>query len=170
MLLQFTLLNRVMIGVYHDRSRIISGTEETFQGIQSPTDRSSFGTNDYIVGIGVLCNTTNSIGTLQSVDNDKCTTIRHLMRRSEISTHQEIDMLNCLVVMKFQECFLGNIQVFTRQEKVYFLSHFFVSIFSFFVPFGGIKLCFLSLFQLIILKYVAKITIFRQKTLSLQYE
>ena len=32
----------------------------------------------------------------------------------KISAHQEIDMLNRLVVMKFQKCALGNFNVFTR--------------------------------------------------------
>ena len=164
------LHQRIVVGVNHHRRGIIRRAQETLQGIEAPSDRGGLGANHHEVGIGIFGDALHGVATLQSVDNHEGTAVWHLMVGSEIGAHHQVDMLNSLVVMKFSECFLGHLQVFTWQEKVYFFSHFFVPYFLFFTPFWGLKPCFLSLFQLIILKYVAKITIFRQKTLSLQYE
>ena len=113
-----------MVGIYHHCPGIIRRAEESFQGIEPPADGGGFGTNHRIVGIGVLRDADHGVGTLQSVDNHKSASIGHLMVGCKVSAHQEVDMLNCLVVMKFNEGFLSLFEVFTRQEKVYFFSHF----------------------------------------------
>ena len=133
------LHQRIVVGVNHHRCGIIRRAQETLQGIEAPSDRGGLGADHHEVGIGIFGDALHGVATLQSVDNHEGTAVWHLMVGSEIGAHHQVDMLNSLVVMKFSECFLGHLQVFTWQEKVYFFSHFFVSNFLFFAPFQGSK-------------------------------
>ena len=112
----FIFHHRIVVGVNHHSSCIIRCAEETLQGIESPTDRGSLGTNHHIVGIGILGDAAHGVGTFQSVDDHKGAAIRHLMMSGKVGAHQEIDMLNCLVVVELGQSRLGYLQVFTRQE------------------------------------------------------
>ena len=104
----------IIVGVNHDGSRIICRAEESLQGIESPSDRSGLGADHHIVGIGVFCNAFYRVAAFQSVNDYEGASIRHLVMGCKISAHQEIDMLNRLVVMKFLKCALGYFNIFTR--------------------------------------------------------
>ena len=170
MFLHLAFHHLVVVGVNHDGIRIISHSEESLQRVVSPSNGGVAGTDHHVVGICIFSDAGNGVTAFQSVGNNKRASFRHLMMSGKISTHQEVDMLYSLVLMKHRQGILRIADVFARQEKVYFFSHFLTLFLFISALFGGLNLCFLSLFYLIILKYVAKILIFRQKTLSLQYE
>ena len=71
----------------------------------------------------------------------------------KISTHQEVDMLYSLVLMKHRQGILRIADVFARQEKVYFFSHFLTLFLFISALFGGAK----SVFFIFILSYYIKI-------------
>ncbi len=170
MFLHFAFHHLVVVGVNHDGIRIICHSEESLQRVVSPSYGGVAGTDHHVVGICIFSDADNGVTAFQAVGDDKRTSFGHLMMSGKISTHQEVDMLYSLVLMKHRQGILRIVDVFARQEKVYFFSHFLTLFLFTSALFGGLNLCFLSLFYLIILKYVAKILIFRQKTLSLQYE
>lgn len=55
-----------------------------------------FGTDQHIVGIGVLSDALYSVRTLKAVNGNEGATFRHRILGCEVSAHQEVDMLYCL--------------------------------------------------------------------------
>ena len=89
-----------MVGVNHHSSRVISHTEKTLQCEIAPLDICIFGTDQHIVGIGVLSDALYCVRTLKAVNGNEGATFRHRMLGSEVSVHQEVDMLYCFVFVK----------------------------------------------------------------------
>ena len=53
-----------MVAVNHHGSRVVGGAEKAFQGIESPLDRGGLGADDDVIGICVLGDARDGVGTL----------------------------------------------------------------------------------------------------------
>ena len=56
--------HRIMVAVNHYGSRVVGGAEKAFQGIESPLDRGGLGADNDVIGICVLGDARDGVGTL----------------------------------------------------------------------------------------------------------
>ena len=94
-------------------------------------------TDHHVVGIGIFSDADNGVTAFQAVGDDKRASFGHLMMSSKISTHQEVDMLYSLVLMKHRQGILRIVDVFAKARKGLFFLSFSYVIFVHFSPFRG---------------------------------
>ena len=115
----------VVVAINHCSIRIDSHTKHTFESILAKHYRRRLGAEEHIVGIGMRCNLAKRIGRERLVGSYDVNIFRH-HAGVEAGAYQEVNMLNSLVSHQLADGGLNAFIVGTRQEAIYFFSHFII--------------------------------------------